>query len=86
MPNTIPDLAWYVSTGLIVILMSMIAGVLGWGFLLLTKKLDTLTSKLDTWVVKIVHIEEKLEGHIKLDEEIHERIERQLAKAERRIE
>jgi len=80
MPTSIPDLAWYVSTGAVVILMTVIAALLGWGFKLLISKLDTLTDKLDLWVVKIAHIEEKLNNHIVSDDTRHNVLADQISK------
>ena len=64
-PATVSDLAWYVSTGLIVLLMSIIAILLGWGFTLLAKKLDHLSDRLEHWAEKTL----QLEGRVSVMEE-----------------
>lgn len=73
MSSTIPDLAWYASTGLIVTLMSAIAALLGWGFTLLTKKFDELTNKLDHWIDEVAGVREKQAAHEARCEERHRR-------------
>jgi|LGVF01.2.fsa_nt_gb hypothetical protein len=71
MPISIPDLAWYVSTGSVVILMSIITVMLGWGFSLLIKKLEYITSKLDSWVVETARMQSRLEDHIEQNNREH---------------
>jgi len=80
MPTSIPDLAWYVSTGAVVILMTVIAALLGWGFKLFISKLDTLIDRLDLWVIKVAHIEEKLNNHITSDDARHNVLVDQISK------
>lgn len=71
MPISIPDLAWYVSTGFVVVLMTTIAALLGWGFSLLVKKLEYMTTKLDVWGTETVRVKIRLEDHIEQNKHEH---------------
>lgn len=82
MPDNIPDLAWYVQTGLVVTLMGVIAGLLGWGFIIIKDKfkeittlLSTLIDRITVWEQKTIHLEERLKSHVALDDERHKRID-----------
>ena len=87
LPNSIPDLAWYAQTGLVVTLMAVIATLLGWGFILvkdkfneITKLLNTLITRITAWEQKIVYVEEKLRSHIELDDERYRRLDDELSR------
>lgn len=76
MPNSIPDLAWYTSTALIVLLISIVAILLGWGFVMLCRKFDEMKMAIEKWSDHVVILERRMEKRDALCDERHKQIER----------